>query len=370
MNQKPSPSPPDRHRVQHPPLFVPFASGLNPLLPQATRQMWYWIDETRLAPGETGRRQIRRTRPDLFAGRVYPDADLELLVLACHWLAVNFRLDDQLDEGPGGRQAEVCRAAIDELSAVLGGQLLDCDTQTPLSCAYADVWRRTATGRPEGWCRAFAQDLCSFLESYYVETVHRTTGHRPGIEEYLAHRRATVGMGWLMDLAELTLPDYLPDEVRGGAAMQELRNAAAEHVGLVNDVFSLQREVALGYYHNAVVVVHETLACDLQEALQRVSKMVADTARRFVAAESALPAALTAQGVDRPTRRLAYDYAKKFRPMMRGNHDWHFEVERHRTDDLPTDGTAPDYAHDLLESSDYQPLSQGTRRAEAEEEAS
>ncbi|MBC7307811.1 MAG: sesquiterpene cyclase, partial [Dietzia sp.] len=250
---------------------VPFPLERNPHLERASRSMWGWIDAHGLAPTGKARARMRRTRADLSGAYVWPRADLTTLTTGLQWLALTFRIDDQLDEDDLTERLSARMAAVDELCDVLRG--LPAPGTSPVARALADLWSRTSRGRPTDWCEAFLRDFQAFLRSYATEARLSSRGAVPHLDTYLGWRMHSVGMPWLWDLDELRLPAPLPDSVRTCRAMSKLRRAGALHIALVNDVFSVRRETLVGYPYNAVTIVRDTSGCSLQEAVDRVAAL-------------------------------------------------------------------------------------------------
>jgi hypothetical protein len=227
------------------------------------------------------------------------------------WIFVN---DDQFDEGRLGRDPAwpAVAARLDVLDGVVSPGVMER--------SLAELWSRLPQGRSPGWYATFRHDLSAFLRTYAVELDERHAGRMPTLDAYLAHRRDTAGTRWCVDLVEVAVDVDLPKNVRRLPAYQALKDAAAGHCGLFNDIYSAGKELASGQIHNAVCLVMHR-GHPLDEALRLVNEMATDCLVAFEDAARALP---RSNEVDRWITGVQH--------LVRGNVDWHFESERYRGD--------------------------------------
>lgn len=322
------------------PLFeVPFPVECNPHLERASRAMWRWIDAYALAPTDKARIRMRRTRADLSGAYVWPRADLDTLITGLEWLALTFRIDDQLDEDDLTERLSARVAAVDELCDVLRG--MPVPAKPPVARALGDLWSKTSRGRPTHWRDAFLRHFRAFLRSYATEARLSAEGAVPDLDAYLGWRMYSVGMPWLWDLDELRLPVLLPDSVRTCGAVNRLRRAGALHIAMVNDVFSVRRETLVGYQYNAVTILRNAENCSLQEAVDQVAALAAGHLNTVVAARQELREELAKQAVPPLVHAAALDYASNIAANLSGQLVWHSSVQRYAVDDLhPADRSA------------------------------
>lgn len=305
----------------YPAHFMPFPPvPPNPALGHGGDQVWEWVDQSGIADDADVRRLLRRANPELTTARYFPTASPGLFVYLAQLMAWIFVNDDQLDDGQLGYDPVRCRAAVAARTAVLDGLVPGGVMERSL----ADLWSRLPQGRSRGWYVTFRRDLKAFLHTYALESAERQSGRRPTIDAYLAHRRDTAGTRWCADLMEVAVGADLPEHVRRQPAYQALKDAAAEHCGLVNDIHSAGKEAATGQIHNAVSLMMHHGGQSLEEAIRVVNDMATDCVHAFDEAARALP---ESDGLDR--------WVTGVRRLVRGNVDWHLESERYR-DDLST----------------------------------
>ncbi|MER7671432.1 terpene synthase family protein [Kitasatospora sp. NPDC096128] len=321
-------------RITLPAFRMPFPpTGGNPLQEEAGSRMWAWAEEFGLCAAPEVRRRMRRTQAELWCALTDPTAEVGPLALRCQWTFWAFVVDDAFDDDGCGQDLARSRAAIDELTGILHGARRPT---SPAALALADLWRRTLTGRSAVWHRTFREDVTAWLWTYWREAVERAAGHTPLPEDYLTHRRNSIGMGMFLDLFETPPAIDLPDHMRRLPALVALRNAVVDHIALYNDLCSARKEGAAGYYHNAVFVLRHHHGGSVQDAVARVDALRAACVERAVSAERHLTAQLAAAGATQPIRGAVRRYAEHHRSLLRGDFEYHARAERYRPDTAAT----------------------------------
>ncbi|MFJ8477454.1 terpene synthase family protein [Kitasatospora sp. NPDC094011] len=317
-------------QITLPAFRMPFpATGGNPHQEEAGLRMWAWAEEFGLCTSPGVRRRMLRTRSELWCALTDPTAGPGPLALRCQWTFWAFVVDDAFDDDGCGQDLARSRAAIDELTGVVNGVRRPT---SPAALALADLWRRTRAGRSSSWQRTFRADVTGWLWTYWREAVERAAGHTPLPEDYLTHRRHSIGMGMFLDLFETPPAIDLPEHLRRLPALLALRGAVVDHIALYNDICSARKEGAAGYYHNAVFVLRHHRGGTVQQAVTEVDALRAACVQRAVSAEEQLPAQLAAAGATRPIRAAVQLYAGHHRSLLRGDFEYHARAERYRPD--------------------------------------
>ena len=130
-------------------------------------------------------------------------------------------------------------------------------------------------------------------------------------------------------LCEAVLGINLPDAVRYSPTYVELRNAANDYCGLLNDVFSVEKDHITGYMHSAVRVLEHTESLRPQEAGDRVNDIITASLQRFLDSTERLDADLASTGIDPGIRRDALRVAHSYRAPMWGTWQYHNVSERY-----------------------------------------
>ncbi len=324
---------------------MPYRPAVHPALREESVPLWDWVDGHRLLRSAAAREQhVERTRPELMVARCFPAAHPDWFGLLCRWLAWAFIVDDELDDGPAGRDAARCRGAIEGLLAAVEG---NPDPGNGFAVALAELWERTTRGRSGGWRLRFEVNLRDWLWSYHTETVQRSREEFPAIPEYLAHRRHTVGTLWCVDLMEAALGIELPAAVHQLPEFGALCGAAAEHIGLFNDVLSGEKERRLGYTHNSVLLHEKHSGMSTSEAVEAVNVLLTERIEMLDASARILLDHLETAGFGEPVRAETRTGIAGLRALVRGNFDWHFEVGRYRAPEALVQGR-PGYVDELF----------------------
>ncbi|MFJ9893324.1 terpene synthase family protein [Streptomyces sp. NPDC091280] len=262
------------------------------------------------------------------AALVSPTCDAERLTWLACWTAFGFLVDDELDDGPLGRDLARCQSLIGDLTSVLDGRP---DNQPAdggaLRRAMDDLWHRIVPGRSLGWIRSARMNAGAWLSTYSAETADRVADRLPGVAEYRLHRRDSVAGLLYMDLVEAMIEIDLPETVRQLPQWQALRAFAADHVGLCNDIYSARKESDAGYGHNMVALIRADQNCDIRSAAHRANAMATGYMREFLDAETQL---LAGTGLPPDTRVDAAHCARAYRAIIRGNFDYHLAAPRYR----------------------------------------
>lgn len=303
------------------------ASGLD----AAEQGMWEWLDHHRLLVNESMRQHLVRTRPHYTVARYYPHASAAHLLAAAQYTAWAFIVDDVFDDAIGARDA----VAVDELSAeLIGVSLRDRDPSTDIGRALGEVLETLSAGRSPQ-CRVLLGDAnVRWLRTYPVEAQVTAENRTMRFGEYVPHRRYGTDELLYIHLAEITLGVELPAEVRDLPAMAQARNRALEWIGLYNDIVSADKEAAVGYLHNAVLLVRQERGCSMQEAVDTINDVLPGLLGQFEAACAAVAAQVRAvSGNDPSMRDAALQVVDGYRQLIRGNFDYHIGTARY--DEVP-----------------------------------
>lgn len=332
--------------VPHVPVFyMPYPpEPPNPLLEEARQLLEEWLRDHQLVTTDEAWAQMERTRPDLMAARYYPRASLEALVRHMRWLAWGFVIDDEFDDGPAGRDPQQCQVVIRKLIDVVAGG----PPQEPYARALADLWQATVRDRSKEWNRIHLYDFCTVLWAYHTETIGRVTGTQfASLAEYIPFRCQSVAILFYgTDHAEAALGIDLPDFVRHLPALAAIRRLVCEHIGLLNDIFSVAKDRALNN-SNAVDIVMAERGCDQSTAIDHINALLTQKINDIAANDAMLADQLIAAGSDDPTQEQVAACVTAYKSLTRGNHDWHFEVGRYTTPEAIHNGI-PLYTQNLF----------------------
>ncbi|MEU9412354.1 terpene synthase family protein [Streptomyces sp. NPDC048281] len=301
---------------------------------QAGKAAWQWADRMGLQLSPAGERRMVRTRPELWISLIFPAAEQEQLDRMCQWLFWAFLVDDEFDDGPGGRDPYRCRRAIGQLIDVHDGAV----PRSPVERALTDLLVRTCVGRDMGWNRQFRADNAAWLWTYVAETAQRAADQLPDLMTYAGHRRDSVAMQPFLNLHETVAGIRLTEAERCLPGYGKMRQAVTDHSGLLNDICSLEKEMALGYSHNAVLLIQQERGCGLQEAMDETGTLLEGVAQRLRHGERELAEQMNAAHMAGPARTALDTCIRDYRSMVRGDFDYHLAAERYTRPDLADSG--------------------------------
>ncbi|MEV0355239.1 hypothetical protein AB0H71_04160 [Nocardia sp. NPDC050697] len=303
--------------------FLALPPARNPHRDAATAHVDAWVREHGLVERAAVRARFAETDFGAFAAATYPAADAAGLELVTDWLAWLFLLDDQLDDGALGRAPDQLAALLTAIMAVLAGRAAEPGAPAIVR-ALDDLWRRTAPATGELWRHRFTGHATQCALAVVWEVDNRVRGIVPAEAEYLERRRHTGAIYPCMDLIEVVAGIELPEAVYRGEPFTRALDAACDVVCWTNDLVSLDKEAALGEYHNLVLLLEHWRGVERRVAVELGRARAAERLRDFHGAEIEVLAA-------HPEHRAELAaYLAGMRSWMRGHLDWSASSGRYR----------------------------------------
>jgi hypothetical protein len=246
-----------------------------------SRRHLAWVQDFGLVRSGPKLGQYQRWGIAELAARLYPGAtgpDLDVAADALGWFTL---LDDQFDGIRRFRAAGVL-GLRDELLDHLTGQATAAG-DIPLVRAWADLCPRMLAGMSASWAARAAGCWGDHLDACTAEECLSADGP-DAIGRYLAVRRISVG-GYLGTiLLERVLCCELPPAVRESPQIAAIRRAVADIAVFLNDISSVEREVARGDQVNLVIVLRDRLGCSQAQAAADLYRR-ARTSNRLIEAQ-------------------------------------------------------------------------------------
>ncbi|WP_189173663.1 terpene synthase family protein [Streptomyces lasiicapitis] len=318
-----------------PAAFEVFPPRLNPHADAAIAHLDQWTRDTGLIGTAAARDRFAQADFGWFAAVTYPTADERGLCLIADWFAWLFLLDDQLDDGGLGKDPARTGELISQMFEVLGGDGRSVPEDAPsLVTSLADLWRRTHAA--PGWRERFVRHVIAGGLAARWEAENRVAGIVPDLASYVENRRHTGAIYVCMDLIEVVEHLDVPDAVYESEPFARALGAACDVVCWTNDLYSLDKETALGEHHNLVTVVQHAHRLTADRAIDEVSARIAGEIEAFLRYEDETLRAWPAHAA-----LLAAHFAG-MRSWMRGNLDWSARTRRYR-----------DAAHDRADAAAY-----------------
>jgi hypothetical protein len=315
---------------------MPFAFQINAHVERAKQHLEAWVQHVELVRKPSARERFSRADFGWFASCVYPTADPADLELVADWFALMFLYDDQLDDGDIGKDPEL----VNQINAAALGILMSPHAQvapptasaaarSPVVVSLADLWRRMDGRADDAWRNRFIGHIAHGAAAAHWESQNRAAGLVPDEATYIEKRRHTGAIYVCMDLIDIVERILIPVEIYASDAFQEPLKAACDVVCWTNDLYSLEKEAALGEYHNLVMIVEHARRMSRAAAATHVAEQISERTRQFCALEPQLLAAFPAQ-IEDLTKYLA-----GMRSWMRGNLDWSRSTKRYLELDRP-----------------------------------
>ncbi|KAI0430290.1 terpenoid synthase [Xylaria sp. FL1042] len=230
----------------------------------------------------------------------YPDAEWPELKVATAYSVWIFVWDDEIDAGDtdAATDEELAQAYYKQSLAYIHNQLgLDedgqGDTEAPHQnmTLFADVGRGVREVTDTQQRQRFFDELENFMLQVGVEHTHRMAGTIPTTEEYMNIRSGSVGCAPQIAITDYMLKIRLPESVMECAAMKALWRETIYICLILNDVYSVQKEIIQGSLLNIVPVMFKNMKQKSMEAVSReLDIALKETMERFEAAADALGA--------------------------------------------------------------------------------
>jgi hypothetical protein len=287
-----------------------------------------------------------------FVGYSYPHAKAgDGMDLVGRLMAVSILLDDQIDESPS---AAACIGAVQPfLEIVRGGGGLVPRQGGPLHHAFAELLRESRARASETWWRRAAIHWEASLIAVVHETVNRKQrGGPPPHDLFLKLRRGSGFMGPFLDILEpaasfepAALAYYSPH-------MLLMRQLTVDLGNFINDVFSVDKELARGQHDNIVLVLQAEAGLPLEEARRRARELIHAHACRFGELRAELPEVCAHLGLAASEVEDAVRYGDALEMWITGSEAWGRTSRRYLEALEQRPATGP-WAHEnLLEAHD------------------
>ncbi len=331
-----------------PPIFCPFTAQINPHVKAAQLHLLKWVQTFNLVQKETARKRFMRANFAWFAACTYPTADADNLALVSDWFAWLFLVDDQLDDGVIGRQLEQAQEVLGELLCVLddigtSGRLLPPSAHSSSAIAsLANLWQRTFPQSTPTWRKRFFRHVADCFAAANWEAQNRIQGIIPDETTYIKKRRDTGAIYICLDLIDIVEHIDLPLHIYNSQVFQDTLEATSNVVCWCNDIYSLEKEKALGESHNLVLVVQHTHHFTQQEAMNYVSDRICAEIQLFLNLQQQVLALFPMHTQD------LQKYLAGMRSWMRGNLDWSSETKRYRELEKTLSGETVNYLEEIL----------------------
>ncbi|MGP3968876.1 terpene synthase family protein [Streptomyces sp. 6N223] len=323
-----------------PEIPMPFPVRLSPHLEAARRHSLAWCEEMGLHDGIWTEQKTIDFDLAVCAAGMLPDGAEEEVAITSDWLHWGTYADDYYPVVFGVSHDLVgARACTERLRALMPIDLDSAPAVVPvngLERGLSELWTRTAAPLTESGRREFRAALHGMLDSWVWELDNEAQNRIPDPVDYIEMRRKTFGFDLFPTLQRAVRhASPIPEAVLRSGTVASLESCIASYFGLLNDLFSYQKEIEFeGTFHNSVVVVQNFFDCDYATAVGIVADLVGSRIGQFqhVAAHE-LPVLYDDLGLDEAARAAVEEYVQRLRHFVVGSVTWHRTIHRY---DEPT----------------------------------
>ncbi|MFD4406624.1 hypothetical protein ACFWPH_28075 [Nocardia sp. NPDC058499] len=288
-----------------------------------------WVRDRGLTSSEESFAWYRQWDTAGFVGASYPHASTDGMDLVGRFMAVSILLDDSLEELDSAAEcAQKVAPFVDIVRA--GGEVAAPDAR-PLHQAFGEVIRECRLRASARWWRRAAHHWEASLASVVHEVGDRVLRGRPAPRDiHLSMRRHGGYMHPFLDIIEPAAGFELPELAFHAPQIAVMRECIVQIGNLVNDLYSLPKEVARGQHTNLVLVLNAESGGILARSRQTVVDLVTAHARRFRTLRAELPAMCDYLGLSGADRGRVLRYAEALELWAGGYEPWHRTSARYR----------------------------------------
>lgn len=309
-----------RRRVQIPDLYCPFDPALHPAAADVHTQSVAWARAMGLARGDLHVQALHRAKVGWLVGRAFPVADdLPALQIAADWTTLFCLIDNHIENIRGPALSHVyLRGLLDVFRDGAAPLIAD-----PFAQAFRDLRERMLEVGVPNWIERFGEQLERLFRAFVDEAKYRVLEAVPEMVKYRKMREVSVGLYFGFRLGELTDGIRLPTAVREHPTVRSLESKAAAVVGLANDIYTVEKEMAKGEVNNMVMVLMHEENLGFEGAMRRAVELHDEETREFAALAGQLPS--FSPEIDADLRR----YIEVLTSMISGHNRWADETDRY-----------------------------------------
>jgi hypothetical protein len=302
-----------------------YPSAVSPHADVVERQSLAWARLHGLCASSRELERLERARIGRLVARAFPHASCEGLQVAADWTTLFCLLDDRI-EATAVRIAELAEYVAQLAGAFRGGRSGD----DPATRAFTDLRLRILRLGDSTILTRFADALDRLYAANLWEHLNRQNGLYPSLSAFSKMRAITIGLEPQLVLAAVTDGISLSQAQLDEPGLRALTQHACNIVGTTNDLFTWQREQALGEVHNLVILLMHECGMSLEEARCATVQQHNDELRAFVARERQLPDAGDGE-------LMRQRFIGVLHSCIRGHLDWAHETGRYN---IPPDPSA------------------------------
>ena len=330
-----------------PRVYMPFATQLNPHKKSVQQYSKQWaykmgmlgplVDQPDLFIWDE--HKFDATDAALFAALVQPnitESQLELVVCWCVW---GFYIDDYFPRVYGNsRDIAGAKIFVERLLEFMpiNTPTIELIPSNPVESGLSNMWERITKNLTNEIRGLFRSAVKGFADAMLWELSNLISNRIPDPMDYVKMRRKLVGTDYIILFARLAQNNVILPEIYDTRTLRELENIAIDHVWLINDIFSYQKEIEFeGELHNGVLIAEYFLECSRMEAVELINNLMTARIQQFeylVAIE--LPTLFERFKLDKKAQKNLLGYVQYLQHMISGDAEYHFTVDRYKEFEL------------------------------------
>ncbi|HEY0137163.1 MAG TPA: hypothetical protein VGB85_23930 [Nannocystis sp.] len=315
-----------------PDLYCPFDPAVHPQAAVVHAGTIAWAKAMGLARDEKHVQALHKAKVGWLVARAFPIADkMPALQIAADWITLFCLIDNHIESIRGPALSHVyLKSLLDVFREGAAPKIID-----PYAQAFADLRLRMIDVDVPFWITRFGEQLARLFGTFVDEAKYRQLEAVPEAAKYRKMREVSSGLYFGFRLGELTDNINLPPHVRDDPTVRNLESKASLIVGLANDIYTVEKELAKGEVNNMVMVLMHEEGLTIDEALTRTVELHDAETHEFIALTRRLPK--FSREIDADLQR----YVEVLSSMISGHRSWALETSRY------TPGTAD--AHGRIE---------------------
>ncbi|RYO90208.1 hypothetical protein DL766_006131 [Monosporascus sp. MC13-8B] len=175
-------------------------------------------------------------------------------------------------------------------------------------------------------------ELYRYMRACEIEQHSELSGRAPTVDEYVPCRMGTSAAGFVTSILEYMVKVDLGDTIRYDPDVVEVFDQTICLIAIMNDMFSLRRELRYPFYNNVVAVLYHQHG-DLQTAVDETYKIIQRSAESFEAAARRALEKFPDRKQDLTT------WINGAKNMVTGNMAWSMHIKRYDLKVSDLDGT-------------------------------
>jgi len=292
-------------------------SVCNPHYERAQRRSYEWIKTNQGYKNTVEERIYKNYELPFLTSLFYPHCDEEKLCVLCNIMAWGFNFDNPEDKGLSFFK--------NHLRIINEEPYHSTDVWEDL---FSQTWNEIKIGFSKEQKSRFLAEMLLLLEHFQLENEMKQKGEIPDFDTLIQIHHITIGYLFFNTFLEYALEIDVSAFISAIPDLNALRMLGADHQCLVNDIFSFRKEFfEKDYNFNAISALCFHEKCTLQEAINKVCKLLAEKEKEFIMLRNDL---LLRYPVTAAKENLSlHKYINGLTDMVAGNYTWSLMTGRY-----------------------------------------